>query len=89
MNTWRKAVLLVSGLLVVMFVVAAGWAWAYTGFIDVRTVTAMGITLMPLLACAIGILVWVDARDRRRLRASLKEKQAFAKRDEALGPVKP
>ena len=78
---WRKAILLMSGMLVWVFALSAGLAWYQFGYLDWKTVGSMGLILMPLLVVAIGVLLFMDLRERSE--RTEEDRQPEARSDEA------
>lgn len=66
MDNWRKAIVVATLNIAWMFVVSAGLAWVYTGEFDASLALMLGAMLLPLLAGAVSVLLWLEYRAARR-----------------------
>ena len=75
MKPFKVAVSWITGILIWTFMLSIALAWYDFGYLDMKTVAAMGIKLLPLLAVALGLLAWA-VRQEKASRDSLGASQA-------------
>lgn len=83
MSSLEKGVLWMVGILIFVFALCIGLSWYSFEYIDWKTVSTMGLMLLPVIGAASVVVLWSE----RHARASVP--QADARSARASQTVKP